>query len=79
MSKKNTDASDSRYATNEELVQLQIKIAFLEQNHQQLSDVVADLQKDYSALSKSNKALMEKLGSIVGDEIHPEIEKPPHY
>ncbi len=62
-----------------DIIQLQMKIAFLEQSHQQLSDVVAELQKDYSTLAKSNKLLLEKLGAITSDEIHAEIEKPPHY
>ena len=64
----------------EKIIELETKIAFLENNLQELSDVVAKQQQDILLLTKNNKLLVDKLkGLDAGSEINPENEKPPHY
>lgn len=64
----------------EKIIELETKIAFLENNLQELSDVVAKQQQDILLLTKNNKLLVDKLKSLdAGSEISPENEKPPHY
>lgn len=62
------------------IIELETKIAFLENNFQELSDVVAQQQQEILALNKNNHALTDKLKSLGSDgEISSAFEKPPHY
>ena len=62
------------------LVALETKVAYLEQGQHELSEVVAEQQKELTQLAKNNKALIEKLRELVsGEEIDSGFEKPPHY
>ena len=66
--------------SEDRLIELETKIAFLENNLQELSDVVASQQKEIQTLNKTNKAVIDKLNALVsGEEISSEFEKPPHY
>lgn len=57
-----------------------MKIAFLENNLQELSDVVAIQQKEMMELKKNNTLLAEKVRALFGgEEISADFEKPPHY
>jgi len=62
------------------LIELETKIAYLEDHLQQLSDVVAVQQKEIQTLNKTNKLIVEKLkAALAGEEINSDFEKPPHY
>ena len=64
----------------DQIIELETRIAFLEKGQQELSDIVANQQKEILALNKNNQALIEKLKGLVPDEeINPDFEKPPHY
>lgn len=71
---------DVLMSDEETIIELQTKIAFLEDTVQELSDVIAEQQKDIKVLNKTNKAIVEKLNALIsGEEISADFEKPPHY
>lgn len=72
--------NDEDRIDQDRIVELETKIAFLENSVQELSDVLAEQQKEIQALNKTNKAIIDKLGALIsGEEISSEFEKPPHY
>lgn len=72
--------NDKDSIDQEKIIELETKIAFLENSVQELSDVVAGQQKEIQALNKTQKAIIDKLNALVsGEEISSEFEKPPHY
>lgn len=70
---------------NNKYTDLETKIAFLEQNLNELSDVIYQQQKQIDALEKQNVELKENLLTLREDTeasdkpISHHIEKPPHY
>ena len=64
----------------EQLIELETKIAFLEKHFQELSDTVAAQAREIQALDKHNKIITEKLKALLtGEEISSDFERPPHY
>lgn len=66
----------------EKIIDLESKIAFLENNTAELSDVIYQQQKQIDQLVKMVERLSARLQSATDDAIpdqNPEDEKPPHY
>lgn len=64
---------------NKQQIELETKIAFLEQHLNELSDVVYEQQKMIDVLEKKHQQLIERL--LAGEENAPHTEdtRPPHY
>ncbi|HEY4215003.1 MAG TPA: SlyX family protein [Steroidobacteraceae bacterium] len=63
------------------LEQIEVKIAFLEQAHDELSDVVLRQQREIDALRAQIAALIDRMEAAQAkpDVLTPEQERPPHY
>ncbi len=67
---------------NEPLIELESKLAFLEKNNNDLSDVVYAQQRQIDQLFRQVTRLNEKLLAIEPDDVTPfnsRDERPPHY
>jgi SlyX protein len=66
---------------DEQLEQIQSKIAFLERAASELSDVVFRQHKEIQALEAKLEALSDRLSGAQSDESAPppDQERPPHY
>jgi uncharacterized coiled-coil protein SlyX len=66
---------------DENLEQIQTKIAFLERAAADLSDVVFRQQREIQALDAQLKAISLRLSSAPSEDVArpPEYERPPHY
>ncbi len=60
---------------------LETKIAYLEQSHQELSDVLYAQQRELDSLKARFAALVSRLQDSDGNaqKFDPESERPPHY
>lgn len=62
--------------------ELEIRIAHLELGLQQVSDVVADQQRQIERLTRRGEQLQERIASLQADEggdVATRVEIPPHY
>ena len=65
---------------SEHQIELETKIAFLEQHINELSEALYAQQKAIDALERDQKRLKDQLGGLLGSQgIDDADEKPPHY
>jgi uncharacterized coiled-coil protein SlyX len=67
---------------SDQYTEIEIKIAFLEQNLQKLSDEHFEQQQEINKLKKANKILQSQIDTLsesVGEEAPIIDDKPPHY
>ena len=61
-------------------IELETKIAFLEQHINELSDVLYAQQKTIDALERDQKRIKDQLGGMHSSQVPDDAdEKPPHY
>jgi len=60
-------------------IELETKIAFLEQHLNELSDVVYQQQKSLDELRSNYQALKDRYLSALSSDTQESNEKPPHY
>jgi SlyX protein len=80
MTEKSSDNSDS---ASDAIVELQTKVAFLEQHINELSDVMYSQQKQLDQLNTKYSNLKNHLAAMENSEqedtTDPSDERPPHY
>ena len=64
---------------DERIAELEFKLAYLEEAHETLNEVVTEQQRQITRLQERLAVLEQHLKSLAPSDINPGHEKPPHY